>query len=85
MAVLLVLQIEFTLLSHIADREGDAVEFTVVFVDGVNTHLGVAVDATLDDDTLGTEIEFFHMTVVQQVAEGRHVVQRIFVVVRILF
>ena len=84
-AVLLVLQIEFSLLGDVTDREGDAVELAVVFVDRVYAHLGVAVDATLDDDTLRTEIEFFHMTVAQEVAEGGHVEQRFLVVVGILF
>ena len=48
-------------------------------------HLSVAVDATLNDDTFRTEIEFFHVPVVQQFTESRHVEQRVLVVVGILF
>ena len=82
--VLLVLQIEFALLGDIADREGDAIDLAIIFIDGVKAHLRVTVDTTLDDDTLRTEIEIFHMTVVQNITERGHVEEGIVVIIGVV-
>ena len=71
-------------MGDIADREGDAIDLAIIFIDGVKAHFRVAVNATLDDDTLRTEIEIFHMTVVQNITERGHVEEGIVVIIGVV-
>ena len=82
--VLLTLQVEFALLGDVADREGDIHQFALFVIDGVYAQLGIAVHASVDDDTLRTEVELLHMSVRQDIAEGGHVIKGSLVIIGVV-
>ena len=70
-----VLQIELTLLGDVTNREGDIHQLLIVVIDGVYAQFRVTVHTALHNHTLGTEVEFLCLSVVQHIAEGRQVVE----------
>ena len=82
--ILLTLQVEFSLLGHIADGEGDIHQLPFLIVDGVYAQLGIAVHASVDDHALRTEVELFHMAVRQHIPEGGHVIEGVLVVIGVV-